>query len=337
MEQLATRCPHCQTSFRVTMAQLELRDGKVRCGACREVFNGIDYVFEHTAESDLALTPPSAAHDLSDRMTLIDFGSLRGAPEVPAGPTMQEELDALSRAIADLQSKPWAEPPVVAGSEFSDDADEADDASPDGQAPHTDDAAALDTADAPTDTPGFVQQARSRARSARLWKVLLWAGVPLLLLALAAQLVYFFRSEIAARSPEAARYLRAACRRLDCTISLPKNIEQLSLAASRLEQAPALAAATDALPEPATGPASLTLVALLQNKGDTLQTWPALDLKLKDAGGTTVVRKAFLPEQYLKPTDIRNGLPAHAEREIRIAFELAGDAPAGFELTIFHH
>jgi predicted Zn finger-like uncharacterized protein len=48
MEQLATQCPHCGTQFRVTLAQLELRDGQVRCGSCREVFNGIDTVFEYT-------------------------------------------------------------------------------------------------------------------------------------------------------------------------------------------------------------------------------------------------------------------------------------------------
>lgn len=328
MEQLATTCPHCHTQFRVTMAQLELREGKVRCGACREVFNGIDHVVEYSGEQGFALTPPAATQDLSDRMTLIDFGSLRGAPQA-SGPTMQEELDALSRAIADLQSKPWAEPPATPRSEFSDEETEED------AAGHAEADAAATAANVAE--PGFVQQARHRERSARVWKFLLWIGIPLLLLALAAQLIYFFRNEIAARSPEAARYLRAACGRLDCTISLPRHIEQLSLAASRLEQPPAPEAATDAAPEQPAQPAPLTLVALLQNKGDTVQAWPSLDLKLKNAEGTTVVRKSFLPEQYLKPAEIRDGMPAHSEREIRIAFELAGDAPAGFDLTIFYH
>ena len=333
MEQLATQCPKCGTQFRVTMAQLELREGKVRCGACREVFNGIDHVVEYKGEPGFTLTPPAAAQDLSDRMTLIDFGSLRGAPEAPAQPTMQEELDALSRAIADLQSKPWAEPPATPRSEFG---DEAADDEQETDAPAVDAAAA----DTPAAEPGFVQQARSRERSARVWKFLLWTGIPLLLLALAAQVTYFFRNEIAARSPQAARYLRAACGHLNCTISLPQHIEQLSLAASRLEQPPAADAATDTPPEQAEQPAKpapLTLVALLQNKGDTVQAWPSLDLKLKNAEGTTVVRKSLLPEQYLKPAEIREGMAAHSEREIRIAFELDGDAPAGFDLTIYYH
>jgi predicted Zn finger-like uncharacterized protein len=39
---LATRCPHCHTTFRVVPDQLKLRAGLVRCGACKEIFNGIE-------------------------------------------------------------------------------------------------------------------------------------------------------------------------------------------------------------------------------------------------------------------------------------------------------
>lgn len=39
---LATQCPHCRTTFRVAQDQLKLRTGLVRCGACKEVFNGIE-------------------------------------------------------------------------------------------------------------------------------------------------------------------------------------------------------------------------------------------------------------------------------------------------------
>lgn len=42
---LATRCPHCGTSFRVAQDQLKLRAGLVRCGACKEIFNGAENLF----------------------------------------------------------------------------------------------------------------------------------------------------------------------------------------------------------------------------------------------------------------------------------------------------
>ena len=35
-------CPHCQTSFRITKAQLNAADGSVRCGSCLQVFNAMD-------------------------------------------------------------------------------------------------------------------------------------------------------------------------------------------------------------------------------------------------------------------------------------------------------
>jgi predicted Zn finger-like uncharacterized protein len=34
-----TRCPHCNTVFRITEEQLSAADGRVRCGRCRRVFN----------------------------------------------------------------------------------------------------------------------------------------------------------------------------------------------------------------------------------------------------------------------------------------------------------
>lgn len=336
MEQLATRCPHCRTQFRVTTAQLELREGKVRCGSCREIFNGIEHVFEYTGDEDFALSSPPAQQDPSDRMTLIDFGSLRGMPAVQPGPSMQDELDALSRAIADLQSKPWAEPPASPQSEFAGDDHDAEDS-------HHDDPAAVIAAGGDAEPP-FVQQARRRERRQRAWKVLLWTGIPLLLLALAAQLVFHFRHELAARHPELAPYLHAACAELGCTIRLPKQIDKLSLVASRLDAIgdAGADAAGDAAGDEGEGagtaaPGRFMLVALLRNHGDTTQTWPSLDLHLKDDEGKPLVRRAFLPNQYAKPEELRAGMPPRSEREIRIPFELAGNPPAGFELTIFHH
>jgi predicted Zn finger-like uncharacterized protein len=344
--QLATRCPHCQTSFRVTMQQLELREGRVRCGACREIFNGIDTVFEYEPGQGFELTPPPAEQDMADRMTLIDFGSLRGT-QAPSPANMQAELDALSRAIADLQAKPWATPAAspqeelgsadyrgMAGSHHDDEHDQQRDPAHGLPDIHADDRRSTHHSlrgellsrgqEDDGGEPAFVQQGRQRERSARRWKLLLWIAVPLLLLALVAQLGFYFRSEIAARSPEAARYLRAACRHIGCTIRLPMQIDQLSLVSSRL----------DAIGE---GNGRFQLVALIRNQGDTVQALPTLDLQMKDAAGEPLVRKAFLPTLYATAEEITKGMPAHSEREVHLLFELAGEAPAGFDLTLFYH
>jgi predicted Zn finger-like uncharacterized protein len=44
VSQAITRCPHCDTSFRVTETQLLIADGSVRCGACMHVFQAEDYI-----------------------------------------------------------------------------------------------------------------------------------------------------------------------------------------------------------------------------------------------------------------------------------------------------
>lgn len=335
MEQLATRCPNCQTQFRVTMAQLELREGKVRCGSCREIFNGVEHVFEHGGSEDFTLSPPPAQQDMSDRMTLIDFGSLRGMPPAASGPSMQDELDALSRAIADLQSKPWTEPPASPRSEFAD--DDQDDVQ--GEEVNDADRTRL-LRSAPDAEPVFVQLARRRQRGRRVWKVLLWVGIPLLILALGAQLTFHFRHELAARFPEVAPTLRAACAELGCTIRLPKEIDKLSLVSSRLDAIGSRIERTgsdgDNSDEPGP-PNRFVLVALLRNQADTVQAWPSLDLQLKDDEGKALLRRAFLPSQYVPADELVAGMPARSEREIHIPFELAGAPPAGFEVTIFHH
>ena len=56
-----TRCPACNTTFRMTREQLLVRDGKVRCGACRHVFNAMEHLLEETAPEELRPAPAAPA------------------------------------------------------------------------------------------------------------------------------------------------------------------------------------------------------------------------------------------------------------------------------------
>lgn len=38
-----TRCPHCQATFKVSEAQLSVANGRVRCGACMNIFDALAY------------------------------------------------------------------------------------------------------------------------------------------------------------------------------------------------------------------------------------------------------------------------------------------------------
>src|SRR5450830_1414929 len=58
---LATQCPFCQTTFRVAQDQLKLRGGLVRCGSCKEVFNGNEHLVSPDIAQQLVAAPPSTA------------------------------------------------------------------------------------------------------------------------------------------------------------------------------------------------------------------------------------------------------------------------------------
>ncbi|MEO6917961.1 MAG: DUF3426 domain-containing protein [Collimonas sp.] len=97
---LATQCPHCQTTFRVANDQLKLRGGLVRCGSCREVFNGIEHLVRPELAAPVAASAPSSAP----------------APEPavitpPATPVVA--YHAAAGHVSALQSQPFASQPAA--------------------------------------------------------------------------------------------------------------------------------------------------------------------------------------------------------------------------------
>ncbi|MDR2164831.1 MAG: DUF3426 domain-containing protein [Zoogloeaceae bacterium] len=74
-----TRCPHCRTTFRLNEAQLAARGGRVRCGACKLIFNALENLLdEHhlarqkPATSDSPVAPPSPTSTATSIPASID-------------------------------------------------------------------------------------------------------------------------------------------------------------------------------------------------------------------------------------------------------------------------
>ncbi|MFY1665169.1 DUF3426 domain-containing protein [Pseudomonas sp. Pseu.R1] len=57
-DSFVTQCPHCQTSFRVSHAQLSVARGMVRCGSCLQVFNAAKQLLEKSAQARASTTTP---------------------------------------------------------------------------------------------------------------------------------------------------------------------------------------------------------------------------------------------------------------------------------------
>jgi len=104
-----TRCPGCNTIFRVTAPQLELRAGQVRCGHCHTVFNGLASLVSLAPQQrpqrsdpnydDLALGPPT--------VTLRNAQALEPAPKPDVDERVEPAIVAPLRregAVDDAES-----------------------------------------------------------------------------------------------------------------------------------------------------------------------------------------------------------------------------------------
>lgn len=81
---LTTRCPNCGTAFRVQPAQLSARGGKVRCGKCTHVFDGVASL---VAEGALA----AAQTESGPSPQLALFAASRKSPPGGTGEAANED------------------------------------------------------------------------------------------------------------------------------------------------------------------------------------------------------------------------------------------------------
>lgn len=88
---LVTKCTACGTAFRVTPEQLQARGGKVRCGACRSVFDGLGALVTLPAAPPAAVAPQAEARQIpgfelepvAAAASVAPEAAIRDAPAVP--------------------------------------------------------------------------------------------------------------------------------------------------------------------------------------------------------------------------------------------------------------
>lgn len=151
-----------------------------------------------------------------------------------------------------------------------------------------------------------------------------WAfGILLLLIALAVQGAYFYRSEFAASVPEARPHLNKLCELLRCTVALPQRPRQISIEASDMQ-------ATDPV-----NPGLIALTATLRNHATVELGYPALDVVLTNIKEHYVARRIFLPAEYLDAgKNARAGIAPNAEVTVRLNLDTGDLGAAGFRLDL---
>ncbi len=69
---IVTRCPQCNTAFRVTPNQLAVADGVVRCGSCLAVFKAVDYEADKKETPTESPSTPEATESQANPLSFED-------------------------------------------------------------------------------------------------------------------------------------------------------------------------------------------------------------------------------------------------------------------------
>lgn len=99
---MLTRCPSCDTTFRITPEQLKAKQGRVRCGKCQNVFNAIESLADAPAAIATLPTPDSS----SDSEIAVSPAPTIAAIELEAIPAAQEPPPPTALDVAPPEPEP---------------------------------------------------------------------------------------------------------------------------------------------------------------------------------------------------------------------------------------
>ena len=198
---LITRCPACQTSFRVVPDQLRMSDGWARCGQCSEVFD---------ASSNLQREAPVEPEPESTPPQFPATGQSAAAKEAV-------ELTSELQEIVAARSAPIEEPVPVGSAEV----------------PRPRQSEASEPAEPNSSNVSFLRSLPGKARPQKLWvRTVLVVASLVLLLGLIFQFVLHERDRIATLSPQTKPILETVCGYLNCAVSTLQQIDSIVVESS---------------------------------------------------------------------------------------------------------
>jgi predicted Zn finger-like uncharacterized protein len=300
---MVTQCPHCTTAFNVMPEQLFARDGRVRCGTCHEIFDGL--VNLTSLEALQAGVPPPLA-EANEAEPATDLASAAETTEAAVSPGFTPTHWPM------LPDVPEVPVPLLPQTAL---AAESQDATSPAQA-----LAASQPASVDDPVPALVAGAATPPRRAQ-WP---WAiAATLAAVALCGQALHSFRNEIAAHFPGVKPALVQACQWARCTVAPLQKPSVLAIQAS------------DLLIQDKAKPQVVQLTVTMQNQSLVDVAYPAIDLVLNDRFDHAVARRVFLPAEYLRGADAKKTvIAASVATTIRIDLDLGDLAAGGFGVLL---
>lgn len=284
-----TRCPVCQTMFKVVADQFKAAQGWVRCGYCGEVFDaGLHLVPHAEAAAQNVLTLDGKGEPDGGTQALPESAEV--APAVPA--SAESGLATLNPTDAQA-ANPQAE--AAQDAENAQTHDTAHVAEPAPVVP-----AAPEVS--------FVRDAKRKA----FWRKSLVRGFLgllslVLLTALLLQWVLQQKDNLAAMDPRLAPFLQTLCISLECEIRPPRHIESVVIDSSNFSK---------------TSPDVYHLSFVLKNTSAVKLEIPSVEITLTDAQDQALVRRVLTPQQFGAATV---SLAAHAELTGAVTLKVSGE------------
>ena len=349
---MKTRCQNCQTTFRVTPEQLKARAGKVRCGQCQTVFNALDSLVDETGAPPVSSLPaldPSPVAQPAEVTALPlpaeqDYPTPTATVETTPSPSIEVPVSdqphteqtqataptdhAIDILLEPTQTEPERVEPALVSADTP--ADDAKQTLSEAEAQAIGKATGLILPREMTEVPGYSKWTAGvmaaplhhDTPSPVRWPYAIVAII--LSLALAIQLSFRFRSELAISVPIARPALEALSQALGVNIPLPRHANLVSIEASDLQS------------DAARGNV-LVLSATLRNRAAYPQAFPALELALTDTQDTPIARRIFLPDEYLSAKAREStAFGANSDVPVRLWVEAKDISAAGYRLYVFY-
>ena len=333
---LITRCPACQTSFRVVPDQLRISDGWVRCGQCHQIFDANAALIANAAPaSPKAPAPaqPSVGNQSPEPTDAAEPSNPAERTDPHLGPELPEPHALAESPLPDLTpgfetiDEPVPTPikahlPMVLTTVGAIDLPLPDPIDTQvGPAIVSDQLANETSATAPRQEVSFLRQSRQTSvwqrTSVRVTLAVIAIGLALFL---ALQSALHERDRIAAMFPQVKPALAWICQQLSCTVSGWRQIEAVVIDSSSLSK---LRADT------------FRLALVLRNTSTLDIAMPAIELTLTDPQDQPVLRRVLLANEF-SPV---NKLNASADWAGGVALSVrgvAGDRFSGYKVLAFY-
>lgn len=329
-----TRCPQCQTAFRVTRRQLNAAKGAVRCGSCLTVFKAYDYITTQDDENDvpkrdddlisdgLALDKeflsPSAkrSHSLFEQAPKKEFTETESADESWAVDLLAELEDdddirpiVINRKKAQQQPKqpitprPAPTPPVnpkpVSAIDQQTTKPNSELSPDDNQSVYiTNKQSMLDTIETAPVELNWQPPTRFKA----LWIV----GSLVAMLIIVIQ-VAIFRFDTLSIEDAYRPWYAKACNIFGCTLPNRSDTRLITTQSTRIKKQ---------------DDDSLTVITIINNAAKFEQPYPNLVVSLSNIQGKVIAERYFTPDQYLN-TEVKQTPMLPAGRDAQVSFTIA--------------